>query len=68
MEKTIIKVQRPIIGHYWLAYANGRVNATQFTPSKELRKAMKNEYKAFFEGEFENGAWTIGKRVKDREW
>jgi hypothetical protein len=32
------------------------------------KQLMGKDSKAFFEAEFRRGKWTIGKRVKDRDW
>jgi hypothetical protein len=69
LAKKYIKVQKPLNGgDDWLIYAEGHENVTQGPPTDDLRRAMGDAYKAFFEGKFENGAWKVGKRVSDRGW
>ena len=45
-----------------------RKNKVQQRLDYATKKLMGDDKKAFFEAEFRQGQWTIGKRVKDRGW
>lgn len=73
----ILKVQRPIFTNtginYWLFYNVSRSFQCQLPESnicKELKKAMRNDYKCFIEAHVYDGKETIDfvKRVRDRDW
>ena len=68
----IVKVQVPLISNdpaeHALVYAEGRKRVVQQPLDYTTKQLMGDDSKAFFEAEFRRGKWTIGKRVKDRDW
>ncbi len=70
----IVKVQVPLIANdpagEALVYAKGRKKMVQQRLDYTTKKLMGTDLKAFFEAEYHHatGKWTIGKRVKDRDW
>jgi hypothetical protein len=70
----IVKVQVPLIANdpaeVALVYAKGRKKMVQQRLDYTTKKLMGTDLKAFFEAEYHHatGKWTIGKRVKDRDW
>lgn len=69
---AIVKVQVPIAtndpNRPALVYAKGRKYMVQQKLDGRVDAVMKQTPKAFFEAEFNNGVWKIGKQVPDQNW
>lgn len=52
----------------YLVYAEGRKHVRFVDQTPELVAAMAEKPKAFFQAEWVNGTWIIGKRVADKSW
>ena len=72
--KAIVKVQVPLMtsnptpGSRGLVYAENRKFMIEQDFPDDVVKAMAGDPKAFFEAEFVDGVWKIGKRVKQESW
>jgi hypothetical protein len=73
---AIIKIQRPLMTNgdepHWLLYDKARKHQ-ELLPErlvpKDVREAMGNDYKAFFEAEWSSTVgWGISGRVKNQTW
>jgi hypothetical protein len=70
----IVKVQVPLAtnvpaaAELALVYEEGRKRMVQQPLDLATRLAMGDDLKAFFHAQFSAGHWTIGRRVRDREW
>jgi hypothetical protein len=72
--RAIVKVQVPLSTNDHaaraLVYAKAKENMVQQQLDHATKVALGSDAKAFFEAEYRHaqGKWTIGKRVKDRNW
>jgi len=70
----IVKVQTPLSTndpeHKALVYAKNKHRIVQQKLDHATQKLMGTDVKAFFQAEWREASqqWTIGKRVKDRDW
>jgi len=68
----IVKVQIPIVSNDparpALVYAERHKNQVQQSLDAATVAQMGDDLKGYFEAEFKNGRWIIGKRVADRKW
>lgn len=72
--KAIVKVQLPFASSrpelHMLVYAKNRRYMVEQKIDAATLKAMGNDLKAFFEGEYRatTNTWLLGKRVGNRDW
>ena len=73
---TIVKVQVPLFttdlkhasGSRGLVYDEKRKHWGEQALPDEALKALGDDVKGYFEAEYSDGTWHIGKRVEVREW
>jgi len=73
---TIVKVQVPLFtadsrhasGSRGLVYDEKHMHWGEQALPDEVLKALGDDVKGYFEAEYSDGMWLIGKRVEAREW